>query len=163
MKPETLEALLIDHALGRHSPDVEALLAEYLAADPAAARTAAELRDLVALATAALRRPVARLELPLHIEGLFWFRRANRVLALAASFIVGVGVALLAIRSAGPRLEAPSMARRSESAASFGNVKAPPTPPEIARTAKALPFWSQRRAYLLASTSKDSTRTENTR
>ena len=37
MKPDVLERLLMDSALGRLDPDVEALLADHLDGDPAAA------------------------------------------------------------------------------------------------------------------------------
>ena len=111
MNPETLETLLIDRALGRHSPEVEALLAEHLATNPKAAEAAVELNDVIALAAVALRRPGAKVEPPPRLEGLFWLHRANRVFALAASFVAGAGIALLVMRDLGPHSETPQVAR----------------------------------------------------
>jgi len=53
MKTETLEALLIDRALGHLTPEMDELLGEHLAANPATARLAAELQETVTLAAAA--------------------------------------------------------------------------------------------------------------
>ena len=153
MKPEILETLLIDRALGRHSPEVEALLAEHLATDPEAARTAAELHDVVALATTVLRRPAPQLTPPPRLAGVFWFRSVNRALALAAAFVVGAGVALLANRTIPQK---PPLAQVVTQPPVAPVAKAPS--PKIVREAKVLPFWSQRRAYLLAEAAKDSTR-----
>ena len=141
MNPETLEALLIDRALGHLSPEVEALLAEHLATSPVAAQTAAELSEVVALASTALRRTKPKLELPPRIVALPRWPRAKRVLAMAASFAVGAGVAFLAMRETPTRIEpspAPVIAQ------------VPRHSPEIERALKKLPFWSKERAYLIA-------------
>jgi len=45
MKPDILERLLMDRALGRLDPDTEVALADYLAKDPAAATQARELQE----------------------------------------------------------------------------------------------------------------------
>ena len=55
MKPDILERLLMDRALGRLDPDAEVLLAGYLANDPAAATQARELHETVSLATEVMR------------------------------------------------------------------------------------------------------------
>jgi anti-sigma factor RsiW len=149
MNAEILETLLIDRALGQLSPEVEALLAEHLMADPEAARAAAELSETVTLAEIALQRPARRLELPPPAVAMFPPRRILRVLALAASFVAGAGVALLALRGTVPRPEA-SLAPAS--APSPAAVQAPSarrveTDPAV----RALPFWSKERAVALAS------------
>ena len=51
MKPDVIERLLLDRALGRLDPDVDALLADYLANDASAATQAREFQDVVHLAT----------------------------------------------------------------------------------------------------------------
>src|SRR5512140_2765872 len=55
MKPELLQSLLLDRALGELSPEATALLDEYLACHPDAARCASELDDTLAAARAATR------------------------------------------------------------------------------------------------------------
>src|SRR5512138_1473794 len=52
MKPELLQPLLLDRALGELSSEVAALLDEHLARDPHAARYAAELDDTLVAARA---------------------------------------------------------------------------------------------------------------
>jgi anti-sigma factor RsiW len=66
MRPESLEALLLDHALGQLSPEVAELLANHLARAPEAAKQADELastlrmaRQATALTLEAPRRPLA--------------------------------------------------------------------------------------------------------
>ena len=54
MKTETLEALLLDHALGELSPEVAELLETHLAHDPEAARQAAGLASTVQRARQAM-------------------------------------------------------------------------------------------------------------
>jgi len=147
MKPDILERLLMDRALGSLNPDAEVLLADYLANDPAAAVQARELQETVHLATEVMRRPAPVVEMPTQIHQLVWRRRAERLLALAASFIIGVGLTALLIR-ANPRQE---------------NVAAV-NPPTIAKIQPALmksqieslPFWSNQRIYLLASAAANS-------
>jgi anti-sigma factor RsiW len=142
MKPDILERLLMDRALKRLDPDTEVLLADYLAKDAAASAQARELQETVRLATEVMRRPAPIVEMPNQIHRLVWRHRAEQVLALAASFVIGVGLTALVIH-ANPRRE---------------NVAAV-NPPPIARTQPALvktkieslPFWSNQRIYLLAS------------
>lgn len=55
MKPELLEPLLLDRALGELSPEVAALLDEHLARDPEAARLADEFDHTLVAARAATR------------------------------------------------------------------------------------------------------------
>ena len=141
MKTEALENLLIDRALGQLPPEVEALLAAHLATNPGAARAAAELSEVVALAAAAMQRTKPRLELPPRVMAPPRWPHANRVLALAASFAVGAGVAFLAMR------ETPA---RSEPSPAPVLAQTPRHSPEIERALKKLPFWSKERAYLIA-------------
>ena len=155
MKHEALENLLIDRALGQLSPEVEALLAEHLAASPDDAQTAAGLRDVVALATAALHRRKPKLELPPRIIALPRWPRANRVLAMAASFVVGAGVAFLAMRETSTRPETP-VARDTPAAPVVAQT--PRHSPEVERALRKLPFWSKERAYLIAGAANETNR-----
>ncbi len=148
MNIEILEALLIDRALGHLSPEVEVLLAEHLAANAAAARSAAELCETVALASSVLQPPAPRLVLPPPAVAIFPPRRARRVLALAASFAAGAGVALLALRGTAPQ-PAPANVRASAPATVVAHA------PSLRRVEsnpalRALPFWSKERAVTLA-------------
>ena len=95
MKPENLETLLLERALGQLAPEVADLLATHLASDPAAAQRAAAFAATVALARAAVAAPPA--------DAAAWRRvrragrwRAARVEAmkLAAGVAVGFGLAL---------------------------------------------------------------------
>ena len=147
MKSDALERLLMDQSLGHLEPDVEALLADYLANNPAATAQAGELQDVVRLATEVVRQPAPATEMPSPIHRLVWQHRANQALALAASFVIGVGLTALLIH-ANPHQE---------------NV-AVLNPPTIAKTQPALvknkieslPFWSNQRIYLLASAAANS-------
>ena len=155
MNAETLEALLIDRALGQLSPDVEMLLAEHLATNPDAARAAARLSETVALAATVLQRPAPRLKLPPPAVALFPPRRFRRGLALAASFAAGVGVALLGLRSVAPQ-PAVVLARAPAPAPAVLPAVAPRSV-ETDPAVRTLPFWSKERAVALAS-AKQSTR-----
>jgi anti-sigma factor RsiW len=143
MKPDILERLLMDRALGRLDPDTEVLLTDYLANDPTAAAQARALQETVQLATAVMRRPASIVEMPTQIHQLVWRHRTERVLALAASFIIGVGLTALLIHTTSLR----------ENVALVN-----PPPPTIAKIQPALvkgkieslPFWSNQRIYLLA-------------
>ena len=64
MKPDILERLLMDRALGSLNPDAEVLLADYLANDPSAATQARELQETVQLATEVMRHPAPVVEMP---------------------------------------------------------------------------------------------------
>ncbi len=155
MNSEALENLLIDRALGQLAPEVEALLAEHLAASPGAAQAAAELGEVVALATAALHRTKPKLELPPRIVALPRWPRAKRVLAMAASFAVGAGVAFLAMRGTSTRPEIP-VARNTPAAPVL--AQAPKHSPEVERALRKLPFWSKERAVLIAGSANETNR-----
>lgn len=147
MKPDILERLLMDHALGSLNPDAEALLADYLANDPAAAAQARELQETVQLATAVLHRPAPVIEMPTQIQQLVWRHRTERLLALAASFVIGMGLTALLIHTT-PLPEKVAVAH-------------PPTitkvqPALVKSQIESLPFWSNQRIYLLASTAANS-------
>ena len=142
MKPDILDRLLMDRALKRLDPDTEVLLADYLANDPAAATQARELQETVNLATEVVRRPAPTVEMPTQIHRLVWRHRAEQALALAASFVIGVGLTALVIHANLPR----------ENVAAVN----PPTitkiqTPVVKRQIESLPFWSNQRIYLLAS------------
>jgi len=146
MKPDVLERLLMDSALRRLDPDVETLLADHLAVDPAAATQARELQSVVRLAGDAVRTPLPAIELPCQIHRLVWRHRAEQMFALAASFVVGAGIAALLFHA--------NLQRENVVAS-----RAPaPSSPALAETRTALvvskldslPFWSNQRVYLLA-------------
>jgi hypothetical protein len=147
MKPDVLERLLMDSALGRLDADVEALLADYLAGDPVAATQAQELQSVVRLATDTVRTPLPAIELPGKIHRLVWRHRTEQVFALAASFVVGAGITALVFHAN----------LRRENVAAL-RTPAIPSSPAAARTRTALvagkldslPFWSNQRVYLLA-------------
>jgi hypothetical protein len=147
MKPDVLERLLMDSALGRLDPDVEALLADHLAGHPAAGTQAKELQSVVSLAAEVIRTPAPAVDLPRQIGPLIWRHRAEQVLALAASFVVGMGATALAFHA---------NFRREHVVAS--PASATPNLPAVAATRTALvtskieslPFWSNQRVYLLA-------------
>ncbi len=144
MNAKILETLLIDRALGQLSPEVEALVADHLAAHPEAARTAAELSETVALAVRALAHPAPRLKLPPPAVAIFPLRRTRRALALAASFVAGAGVTFLALHNPAPQ-PVPALAQVP--------VPVPIQPARQVKTdpsVRALPFWSKERAVALA-------------
>ena len=148
MNHESLENLLIDRALGQLSPEVEALLAEHLATNPDAAQSAVELGEIVTLATTAMRRDKPKLDLPPRtiIPQPRW-PHANRVLAMAASFVVGAGAAFFAMRETSVPREVP-LAQQPPPAPAIAQT--PRHSPEIERALRKLPFWSKERAYLIA-------------
>jgi hypothetical protein len=151
MKSETLETLLIDRALGHLTPEMDELLAEHLAANPDTAGLAAELESTVTLAAAALKRPLPPLTLPPQVVATLPSRRVLRSLALAASFVAGIGLTLLATRlPMPPRNPAAAPVPVIVSAQPARNFTSDPT-------VRALPFWSKERALALAA-AKQSTR-----
>ena len=99
MKPDVMERLLMDRALGRLDPDVHALLNDYLAKDASAAVQAREFQDVVGLAEIAIRQPTLATEPPNRIRRIIWRHRTEQALALAASLVVGAGISFLALRS----------------------------------------------------------------
>ncbi len=161
MKTEALENLLIDRALGQLAPEVEALLSEHLATHPAAAQSAAELGEIVALATTALRRETPKLELPPRTiipqpRGPEMKRVvAKRFLAMAASFAVGAGAAVFAMRETSASRTVPVVQERP---AAPIIARTPRYSPEIERALKKLPFWSKERAYLIAAAAEQTNR-----
>ena len=150
MKPDVIERLLLDRALGRLDPDVDALLADYLVKDASAATQAQELQEVVHLASEAVRQPALAVEPPNPIRRLVWRHRAEQALALAASFVIGVGITALALR-ANLRREDGSVLL----APSIQNVSTPSLRRDALVKSKieSLPFWSNQRLYLLASAS----------
>ncbi len=152
MKPEILEALLIDRALGQLAPEVAALLAEYLATHPEAGQSVAGWDETVALASQAMPRPTRRLALPPRTVAIFPRRHpVRRLAALAASFAAGIGVAVLGLRSTSPQLEVPPpVAAVSRPVAPFVATIPPVRKAEVDPTVRSLPFWSTERAVALA-------------
>jgi anti-sigma factor RsiW len=147
MKPDILERLLMDRALKRLDPDTEVLLADYLANDPAAATQARELQETVQLATEIMRSPAPTVETPTQIHRLVWRHRAEQVLALAASFVIGVGLTALVIHSS-PHQENVAVAHSP----TIAKIQ----PALVKSKIESLPFWSNQRMYLLASAAANS-------
>ena len=150
MKSDVIERLLMDRALGRLDPDVDALLADYLANDASAATQAQDLQDVVHLASEAVRQPVLAIAPPNQIHRIVWRHRAERALALAASFVIGVGITALALH-ANLRHEDNTVSV----APSIPNASTPSPRREaiVKSRIESLPFWSNQRLYLLASAS----------
>ncbi len=97
MKTETLEALLLDRALGQLTPEVAELLDEHLAQNPAAAARAAALTGTVDLARTAVRvdddTNIPTLATWPKVERTAWWSSAlTQGLRLAACVALGVVV-----------------------------------------------------------------------
>jgi hypothetical protein len=143
MKTETLEALLIDHALGALSSEVGELLEAYQAGDPSVAEQAANLSAAVRLARQAMVRPktqpVRRLP-PLaqwrrQAAVQRWQARAWEVSRLAAAVLLGLALGWHTWKNGdGTRLAAvpPSTAPLSQTVAADRSGAAAP----------ARSFWS---------------------
>lgn len=136
MKPEMLESLLFDRALGELSPDICALLDAYLAQDAAGAVRAAELSDTLALARRAVHPAPGSNPRALDLARLRRERRAVRsaalrgeMLRLAACLVLGLGLGWLA------RPTRPSAAERAR-------VAAAPALPAARDTETRPHFWS---------------------
>jgi hypothetical protein len=150
MKPDVIERLLLDRALGSLDPDVDALLADHLANDASAATQAREFQDVVHLASEAVRQPIAKVEPPNQIHRLIWRHRAEQALALAASFVIGVGITALALRANLRREDnSVSLAPSTQSV----STRSQPQDAFVKNKIESLPFWSYQRLYLLASAS----------
>jgi hypothetical protein len=123
-------------------------LADYLANDASAAIQAQELQDMVHLASQVVRQPAPAIEPPNQIHRLLWRHRAERVLALAASFVIGVSITALALRA--------NLRHEDNSVSLAPSVQNASTPSPrldavVKRKIESLPFWSNQRLYLLAS------------
>lgn len=151
MNSDVLERLLMDQALGQLDPDVEALLADHLARDPAAATQAHGLQKVVHLATEAVRQPTHVIELRSQIHRLMWRHRAEQVFALAASFVVGVGITALVLRGS---FRPGNVAISSAPANAGPSVVSAARLAPVASKIETLPFWSNQRAYLMASVAR---------
>jgi anti-sigma factor RsiW len=134
MKPELLETLLLDRALGELSPAVAALLDAHLAHDPAAARHAAELANTLQLARAAVAVPSEAPRRPLDVDRLRRAHHAVRattrrreILRLAACLALGLvgGWLLRPARGSGapPVIIAIATPRATEPANHFWSVR----------------------------------------
>lgn len=109
MNPDALERLMLDDSLGALDGDARALLHAYLQHEPAAARSANELDEIVRRAGAALRPegvgdlppfPAARLDRAQRT--IRRIRFAGRAAALAACIGLGIGIGANVPRDAGP-------------------------------------------------------------
>lgn len=150
MKPDVIERLLLDHALGHLDPDVDALLLNFLAGDASATVRAQEFQEAVCLASEVIRQPVLAVEPPTQIHRLVWRHRTERALALAASFVIGMGITALALRA---------NFRHEDNAVSLApsiqnvSTSSPRLDALVKNKIESLPFWSNQRLYLLASAS----------
>jgi hypothetical protein len=93
---------------------------------------------------------------PDQIHRLVWRRRTEQALALAASFVIGVGITALALRN-GLRHED----NTASLAPSIQGVSARSQRQDalVKSRIESLPFWSNQRLYLLASASTPGTNT----
>ncbi len=141
MKPETLDALLIDRSLGELSPEVEELLLAYLEADPAAAgrqtgldATLRTARESVALKLDRPRRTTPFAELS---QGRPWRPRVRiawpEILRLAAGLAAGIVLGWQITR--GPGAPKPESSTALHAVAALGESKPSPAG-----------FWSVTRA-----------------
>ena len=103
-----------------------------------------------------MRRERPKLELPPRtiIPQPRWLERKG-VLAMAASFAVGAGMAFFAMRETSVPRENPA-APQSEPAPAIAQT--PRHSPETERALKKLPFWSKERAYLIAAAAEQTNR-----
>ena len=152
MNDEILERLLIDRAMGQLSDDVAALLSAHLASSPEAPKLAEEIEATVSLAAKVLPRARAVAPMPSPIPRLIAKDRIHRVLALAASFVVGAGFAFLELKRTMSHSE--RAATIATTAPRPQEVPQPHIPPEVEREAQSLPFWSNRRAILLTTAAR---------
>lgn len=132
MKPELLETLLLDRALGELPPAVAALLDAHLAQSPAAARRAAELDATLQLARSAVAVP-RETPRPLDLARLRHAHRAARATTRRAELLRLA--ACLALGLAGGWLARPARSLAARAPAVV--VLAPPRP-----TDPATHFWS---------------------
>ena len=116
MKTETLEALLIDRALGALSPEVAELLEDHLLQNPDAARRADRLAATVQLARAAVAGPKESTGQPPPLDRARKALRAQRRQAfvwelskLAACLLLGLTVGLVS-RTGGSSAGGPQIA-----------------------------------------------------
>lgn len=156
MTPAQLDPLLHDRALGALAPEVAALLDEHLARDPAAARRAAELAELVRLARAASAGPSLAVPPPLDVARLravprrrTWRLRPAELLRLAACVALGLATGWLAHPpppSAPLLAAAPAHLVPSDGEPGFWSLRrltATGRPPSTARAHESSPtsFW----------------------
>jgi hypothetical protein len=99
MKPENLETLLLDRALGELPPAVTELLDEYLTRNSDATRQADTLTATLQLARQAVALPRETLQRPLEMDTLrrvqrkWWWRGLTReTLRLAACAVLGLAL-----------------------------------------------------------------------
>jgi anti-sigma factor RsiW len=122
MKPELLESLLTDRAVGELAPGVAALLDDYLGGHPDAARLAAEwtasadlARRAVALPQTAPRRALDLSRLRRRVEFIRFPSRVGSLSWMAAGVALGLGIAWMAkpprpplVAEAAPAARAPA-------------------------------------------------------
>ena len=131
MKPENLETLLLDRALGQLAPEVEDLLDAHVARDPAAARRAEALASTVSLARRAATRQAVPPPRAARGEDAQW-RRVRRSLRwraagrdglkLAAGLMLGLALMWFARMPSGRPVAAVTFASAPTRAVSEGRA-----------------------------------------
>ncbi|MCY3767257.1 MAG: hypothetical protein OXH06_17705 [Gemmatimonadetes bacterium] len=129
MKPESLEGLLIDRALGELSPEVTELLDAYLQANPAAAEQAAAWTETWRGAVRATAfdvegrlQPLPKLK-PRGSNTWNWRIRRGELLRLAACLIIGVTAAWGLFTAQPEKAPAPAVASQPSKFWSVNRLK----------------------------------------
>ena len=143
MNDEILERLVLDRALDALPEDVEALLDDYLANNPAHAARLLQMEETVSLAKTAMKPPHALKLPPLKVTPLPIdhpkhnnARRFLRPLQMAAAFILGIGLSSILLRHTAPMPPAPATVMASA---------------ESKPQASASSFWSAERLFKMDS------------
>jgi hypothetical protein len=144
MKPENLESLLLDRALGQLAPEVADLLDEHLRQNPAAAARAATLGATLDLARRAVAVPASAPTTPAPLPWTRiqrmerWQRISRETLKLAACVALGLAAGW-ALRPASP-----------EKGALIASAQVLPLPPPVPEKNAAALFWSTARLQAAA-------------
>jgi hypothetical protein len=157
MKNETLERLLLDRALGQLAPDLEELLEEQCAMNPAAARSAEEFAEAVTWAKRVITRPVRTAVGQTDLRSSMQRENGRRLLALAASFVLGAVITFCGMRAW--MLPQRQVASAVPSARPAEIARLSPAP-AVERAVRTLPFWSHERIYALASAARQASASE---
>jgi anti-sigma factor RsiW len=156
---ETLEALLIDRAVGELAPDVEALLTAYLNQDPAAAQAARQVEETMDLARQVVALPRTENLPEPRFQPARWrawvlpawhqlFHRYGWAAGIAAGLAVGGWLAALQWRQHDARVAATRMVRQ-RTAAVVATVTSPAPAPAATTFWTARP-WLQKREPVAA-------------
>ena len=143
MKPENLETLLLDRALGELPPAVMELLDEHLTRNPGAARQADTLAATLQLAHQAVAMPPEIPQRPLEMDTFRrarqtwrWRRLTREALRLAACAVLGLALGWYAHASR------PASVLAETSRPGPAAVRAIPAEPALGGAVAAPRFWS---------------------